>query len=146
MIEHEGIIEKICDNCVTVRILQQSACSTCHAKGICMAGDSKEKLIEVADFSGGFHKNERVIIEGKESTGYKAVLWAFVIPLILTMLTLILTLSLWDFSETEAAINAMAALIPYYLILYLFRKKMAKSFQFSIKKWEGRTVDKWEGE
>jgi len=136
MIEHEGIIEKINDNQVTVRILQQSACSACHAKGVCMAADSKEKLVEVVDFSGRFHENERVIIEGKESMGHKAVFWAFVLPLIILILTLILTLSLWKFNETEAAITAMVALIPYYLILYLLRKKMANSFQFSLKKWE----------
>ncbi|MDY9918710.1 Positive regulator of sigma E activity [Proteiniphilum saccharofermentans] len=134
MIEHEGIIEKINDNQVTVRILQQSACSACHAKGVCMAADSKEKLVEVVDFSGRFRENERVIIEGKESMGYKAVFWAFVLPLVILILTLILTLSLWNFSETEAAISAMTALIPYYLILYFLRKKMANSFQFNIKK------------
>ncbi len=136
MIEHEGIIEKINDHQVTVRILQQSACSACHAKGVCMAADSKEKLVEVVDFSGRFRKNERVIIEGKESMGHKAVFWAFVLPLIILILMLILSLSLWNFSEIEAAISAMVALIPYYLILYLLRKKMANSFQFTIKKWE----------
>lgn len=136
MIEHEGIIEKINDHQVTVRILQQSACSACHAKSVCMAADSKEKLVEVVDFSGRFRKNERVIIEGKESMGHKAVFWAFVLPLIILILTLILSLSLWNFSEIEAAISAMVALIPYYLILYLLRKKMANSFQFTIKKWE----------
>ena len=134
MIEHEGIIEKINDNQVTVRILQQSACSACHAKGACMAADSKEKVVEVIDFSGRFRENERVIIEGKESIGYKAVFWAFVLPLVMLILTLILTISLWNFSETEAAISAITALIHYYLILYFLRKKMANSFQFNIKK------------
>lgn len=136
MIEHEGIIEKINDNQVTVRILQQSACSACHTKGACMAADSKEKVVEVIDFSGRFRENERVIIEGKESIGYKAVFWAFVLPLVMLILTLVLTLSVWNFSETEAAICAMTGLIPYYLILYFLRKKMANSFQFNIKKWD----------
>jgi sigma-E factor negative regulatory protein RseC len=134
MIEHEGIIERISGNLVVVRILQQSACSACHAKGVCMAADSKEKLVEVTDSSGRFRENERVIIEGKESMGYKAVFWAFVLPLVILILTLILTLSLLNFNETKAAISAMTALIPYYLLLYLLRKKMANSFQFTIKK------------
>lgn len=134
MIEHEGIIEKINGNRVTIRILQQSACSECHAKGVCMAADSKEKIIEVSDSTGRFRENERVIIEGKASIGHKAVFWAFVLPLAILILTLILALRLWNFSEMEAAISAMAALIPYYLILYFLRNKMANSFQFSIKK------------
>lgn len=136
MIEHEGVIEHIIDHRVTVRLLQQSACSACHAKGACMAADSKEKLVEVFDFSGRFRKNERVIIEGKESMGYKAVVWAFIIPLVILILTLTLTLTLWNFSEIEAAISSMIALLPYYLVLYLLRKKMSKTFQFTIKKYE----------
>jgi len=58
MIEHEGIIEKIRGNHITVRILQQSACGACHAKGMCTAADTKEKLVDVSDYSGQFHENE----------------------------------------------------------------------------------------
>ncbi len=133
MIEHEGIIEKINGNRITVRILQQSACSACHAKSVCMAADSKEKLVDIPDITGQYHVNERVIIEGKESIGYKAVLWAFVIPLLILLGALVASLTLWDFTEIEAALAAMAALVPYYLVLYLLRNKMAKSFRFNIK-------------
>ncbi len=133
MIEHEGIIEKISGNCITVRILQQSACSACHAKNMCMAADSKEKLVEIPDVSGLHRLNDRVIIEGKESIGYKAVLWAFVIPLLILLATLVVSLTVWEFNEIEAALTSMAALAPYYLVLYLLRDKMAKSFRFNIK-------------
>ena len=146
MIEHEGIIEKISSNQVTVRILQQSACSACHAKGACTLADSKEKLIDVADSSGRFHENERVILEGKESMGYKAVVWAFVLPLVILITILVFATSRWNFSETEAAISALIALAPYYLILYLLRNKMANSFQFSIKKLEVRSLKLRSGE
>ncbi len=134
MIEHEGIIEKINGNNITVRILQKSACSSCHAKGACMSADFKEKQVDVSDFSGKFVENEQVIIEGKESLGYKAILWAFVLPLVIILVALVLTLNLWNYSETEAALSSIIALIPYYILLYLFRNKMAKSFKFNIKK------------
>ena len=65
MIEHEGIIEKINGHHVTVRILQQSACSDCHAKGMCMAANSKEKLVDIHDTTGRYQVNQRVLIEGK---------------------------------------------------------------------------------
>ena len=134
MIEHEGIIEKISGDQITVRIVQKSACSACHAKGACMAADSKEKLVNISDSSGQFYEKEKVIIEGKESMGYSVVLWAFVIPLIILILTLILSLNYFKLSETEAALSSIIALVPYYLILYLFRNKMANTFKFNIKK------------
>ncbi len=134
MIEHEGIIEKISGDQITVRIIQKSACSVCHAKAACMAADSKEKLVNISDSSGQFNEKELVIIEGKESIGYNAVLWAFATPLIILISILVLSLSYLKLSETEAALSSIIALAPYYLILYLLRNKMANSFKFSIKK------------
>ena len=133
MIEHQGIISYISGNKLSVKILQQSACSTCHAKGACMAADSKEKVVDVIDFSGRHKINDLVTIEGKESMGYKAVLWAFVIPIIIVVLMLIITTSVWNFGEMEAAIASIVALVPYYALLYVLRNKMAKTFKFTIK-------------
>ncbi len=134
MITHKGVIEQINGEKITVRILQESACSSCHAKGACMATDSKEKLVELTDYSGAYTLHEQVVIEGKESIGYKAVLWAFLLPLIILIAMLVLTTTYWHFSETEAALSALLALAPYYLLLYLLRNHMAHTFQFSIKK------------
>ncbi|NMB05712.1 MAG: SoxR reducing system RseC family protein [Bacteroidales bacterium] len=134
MITHKGIIEKINGKKITVRILQQSACSSCHAKGACTSADSKEKFVDIADHSGQFTLHEQVIIEAKESIGYKAVFWAFMLPLLILIAMLVLTTNIWHFSETEAALSSLLALAPYYLLLYLMRNYMAHTFQFSIKK------------
>lgn len=134
MIEHEGIIEKISGNHITVRILQQSACSECHAKSACLAADAKEKLVDISDSSGLYLQNERVVVTGRKSIGYKAVLWAFVFPLVILIGMLVLTTMVWHFNETEAAAGSLIALAPYYLLLYLLRHKMANTFTFSIKK------------
>jgi sigma-E factor negative regulatory protein RseC len=99
-----------------------------------MAADSKEKRVDITDITGRFSENERVIIEGRESIGYKAVFWAFVLPLIILIVMLVLTTNTWNFTETEAAISAMTALVPYYFMLYLLRNKMANSFKFNIKR------------
>lgn len=133
MIEHQGVISHISGNTISVKILQQSACSACHAKGACMAADSKEKVVDVIDFTGRHQINDLVTIEGKESMGYKAVLWAFVIPIIIVVLMLIIATSVWNFGEMEAAISSIIALVPYYSLLYVLRNKMAKTFKFTIK-------------
>ena len=138
MIEHQGIIEQINGNHITVKILQQSACSGCHAKGSCMAVGSKEKTIDIFAPSDKFSVNEEVVIEGKESIGYKAILWAFIIPLIILTIALILTISVWQFDELASAIIAIFALTPYYIGLYLLREKIAKSLKFNIKRIENR--------
>lgn len=134
MIEHEGIIEHIDGNHIKVRILQQSACSACHAKGYCTAANSSEKTVDVIDYSGQFKLNERVTIEGKTSLGYKAVLWAYGIPLILIVSMVILSTYMWHLNEIQGALLAVSILVPYYIVLYFLRNKMTKIFTFTIKK------------
>lgn len=134
MIEHEGIVEQIKGNHITVRILQQSACSACHAKGYCTAADASEKIVDVTDNTGQFYLNERVMVQGSESMGYKAVLWAYVFPLLLVLLTVILATAIWHLTETQGALAAILSLIPYYILLYLLKNKMTKKFTFTIKK------------
>jgi len=128
-----GIIEKIDGNLISVKIVQQSACSGCHAKSMCTASDSKEKIIEVTDYSGKFNVNDTVIICGESSLGLQAVLFAFVIPLIIIVLTIAIGTNL-QLAETESALLGLLAVVPYYGILYMCRNKLKKKFVFTLKK------------
>ncbi len=134
MIEHEGTIDNINGNEYTIRITQSTACSECHAKNACIAADTKVKMVDVKDTSGLFKMNERVLLSGKASIGYKAVLWAFVFPLILLMGVIFVSVSLWHISELQAALVALLALVPYYALLYILRHKMSEKLAFTIKK------------
>lgn len=132
-IDHTGIIEKVEGNLISVKIVQQSACSACHAKSMCTASDSKEKIIEVTDHSGKFNVNDAVVVCGESSLGLQAVLFAFVIPLIIIVLVIAIGTNL-RLAETESALLGLFAAIPYYGILYLCRNKLKKKFVFTLKK------------
>ena len=134
MIEHEGTIDTINGNQYTIRITQSTACSECHAKGVCIAADTKVKMVDVLDTSGHFKLNERVLLSGKTSIGYRAVLWAFVLPLILMMSVIFASISVWYMGEIQAAFMGLGALVPYYTLLYIVRNKMSEKLAFSIKK------------
>ena len=54
IIKHRGIVEKVTDSHVIVRIVQTSACSACSAKGLCNASESKEKLIDVYEMNASY--------------------------------------------------------------------------------------------
>jgi len=132
-IRHNGIIERIEGNTLFVSILQQSACSGCHARSMCSASESKVKVIEITDYSGKYHVNEEVIICGQSSLGLQAVLLAFIIPIILVILMVAIGVhSGWE--ETVSALAGLALLAPYYFILYLMRDKLKRRFVFTIEK------------
>ena len=132
-INHNGIIEKIDGGTVYVRIIQQSACSGCHAKRMCTASESTEKIIEVPDNSGKFHINEEVQLCGQSSLGLQAVLLAFVFPLIIVFAAIVTGTSMqWE--ETTSGLTGLLLLVPYYCILYFLRDKLKKRFIFTLKK------------
>jgi len=46
-VSHTGIVEGVADGCVSVRILQTSACAACKVAGHCNAAEAKEKMVDV---------------------------------------------------------------------------------------------------
>lgn len=133
-INHTGRIEKIEGDTILVKIIQQSACSGCHARGMCIASDQKEKIIEVNDPEPSkYHVGEEVMISGRSSLGLQAVLLAFVLPLILVVAAIAAgTYMKWD--ETTSGLAGLFLLVPYYCILYLLREKLKRKFIFTLKK------------
>ncbi|NDW17513.1 Fis family transcriptional regulator [Dysgonomonas sp. 216] len=132
-IEHEGVICSLSEKSALVKIKQVEACAECHAKTMCSVSSIQEKTIEISYISGEYQIGERVLITGATSIGLKAVLYAFVIPLIIIIATLSFT-TILHLSESLAVILAIAALIIYYLILYLLREKMKNKFVFTLTK------------
>ena len=122
-IEHTGIISQIDKNLIQVLIIQESACSGCHAKGACSAADIDEKIIEVESTDTSLKVGDQVILSGESSMGLLAVLLAFVIPFLIILLSLFI-LRYYIASEAITGTISLAMLIPYYFILSFFKKKM----------------------
>jgi sigma-E factor negative regulatory protein RseC len=133
IIEHTGIINRIQGHIIDVLITQQSACSSCHANGACSAADKDDKIIEVENSDPTFKVGDRVMLYGQRSMGLQAVLLAFVIPFLLILLSLFV-LRFYVASEAVSGTIALSTLIPYYIILSFFNKKLKSKFQFSIKR------------
>jgi len=130
---HPGKIEKIEGHRIFVKILSQSACSSCHAKQACTMADMKEKIIEVQGHDNqSFHPGDDVTVSFDESSGMKAVFFGYVLPLIILVASIIIFLSVLK-NEGLAALLALFMMVPYYFGLFLFRKKLGKEFRFRIE-------------
>ena len=134
IIKHRGIVEKIEGSHVVVRIVQTSACSACSAKGLCNASESKEKQIDVYEVNPSYRIGEEVVLCGSTSMGMRAVLLAFGIPVLLLLAALFVTMRVTDGDALLSSIVALLAVIPYYLVIYLMKDKMNKTFSFVIEK------------
>ncbi len=132
-VEHTGYIEAVEQSQIKVRILSESACASCHAKGACTAADMQEKIIDVNPF--GFSDlsvGKRVIIQGQKSLGLKASLIAYIYPFVLVFITLFVVFGITK-SEGIAGIASLAILIPYFFVVKMYTPMLKKTFVFTIK-------------
>jgi sigma-E factor negative regulatory protein RseC len=132
-IDHEGIIDHVEGEVARVRIISQSACASCHAKGVCGASDQKEKFLDVPLNGMALRNGEKVKVLVARRLGMKAVALGYVYPFILVMV-LLFVLSSAGLGELRSGLTAIASLVPYYLVLYFARKRVESKFTFSIQK------------
>ena len=119
---------------MTVKVLQLSACAHCEGKKFCTLAESKEKEIKISVEDPSIYSiGEEVQIIAQKKQMFTAVLWAYVLPLVVlfvgvgvgTMLT---------FTEVHSALLGIAAVAIYYVFLMAISKILSKSLEFKISK------------
>ncbi len=132
-ISHEGIVTKITNDELEIKILAQSACAACHAKSACGMGEQAEKILTVPrPKDKEFTINQKVNVRMAIGQGNKAAVLAYLIPIILLLAVLFVCLGV-GVNEGLSALLSIVALIPYYIILYLKRDKLKKQFLYIIE-------------
>lgn len=130
---HSGIVKSVEKHRIVVSILSQAACVSCQAKGACSSSEIQEKEIEVNQWQGSFSPGDYVEIVTRESQGFVALFFAYILPLILMVLVLTFVI-LQTKNEAFAAIGALFILAAYYFVLFLFRHRLRKTLKFNIRK------------
>ena len=127
-------MESVAEGCVKVRILQTSACAACKVASHCNASDKKEKIVEVfCDDAASYQKGQEVRVTASKQVAANALLLGFGLPFLLLMLILIVTLKLSG-NEGVASIAALASLVPYYLVLWLFKDRIRQRLAFALER------------
>ena len=132
-ISHEGVVTKITDEELEIKIVSQSACAACHAKSACGMGEQAEKILTLPrpkdqDFS----LMQKVNVTMAIGQGNKAAVLAYLIPIVLLLAVLFICLGV-GLNEGLSALISIAVLIPYYTILYLQRDKLRRRFEYRIE-------------
>ena len=132
-IKHSGVVEDVTAEFTRVRIVQSSACASCKVASRCHASESKEKTVDVlGDYTGLCAVGDSVVVVASQRAGMFAVTLSSVVPLALVIAVLVSVLLITG-SEPVAALSALLSLIPYYILLYLFRDKIRSRLTFRIE-------------
>jgi sigma-E factor negative regulatory protein RseC len=131
-IVHTGKVIDINPDFTTVQIMVSSACSECHAKGLCGMSEMEEKVIMVPTDPYEPRKiGDIVLVKTKMTMGLKAVWISYVIPLAVLMI-LILSLSAVIENEFLRGGIAIAGVGLYYFVIWLLKDRLSDQFEFYI--------------
>ncbi len=132
-ITHKGRIVAIDPEVTTIEIVAESACASCHAKGLCGLGEEKVKQVLVRTSAWDPHNvGDEVEVVLKKAMGYKAVFIAYGMPLVVLFVAL-MVLNALGVGELYAGLGALGAVALCYLVIFLFRNKISKDYSFFLK-------------
>ena len=127
----KGIISNIRGKDITIRIQCQSACVHCSLHNTCPI-DIKEKSITIKQLNAKHYKiGQEVYLSLSKKSMVLSLLFAYGIPLLLMLGTVFLGIKL-NWSDTLIGIMALAGLIPYYILLFIFNSYLKKYFMILI--------------
>lgn len=130
-ITHEGIVQSTDSKSVTVELVPNISCTGCAAARSCNPSGNDKKIVKVDGYY-NVSRGENVVVAMKQSLGFSALFLGYLLPLICVVVTLIILVSL-SFSELFSGLLSIAVLIPYYILLFVFRKVIGKKFSFTLK-------------
>ena len=135
LIEHSGLVERTDREMVYVRITSQSACGSCKAREACGLAEAQDKIVAVATPDAAqYTTGEAVMVGVRRSAGIRAVVLAYVGALVVLLAVLIAAITGMGLSEGVGALAAIAGVGVYYFVLWLFRRKIEHTIQFTITK------------
>ena len=134
-VKHCGEVVRIDGHSVFVRMTVNSACSACHAKGVCGASEQTDKIVEVetaaaTDFQVGDSVEVALM---QRDMGSTSVVLAYVVPFLVLAAVLVGAI-LMGANEGMAALSALVGVALWYVVLYMLRDKIKNKIKFIIIK------------
>lgn len=133
IVKNDGVVTKITEDRIFVAITCHSACAGCGAKRVCNMAEMAQKELELPrdEVGEAFNSGDKVTVLMRQSLGFYAVFLGYFLPFLILILTLVLGSMTID-EEAVVGLASLGILVPYYLILYLFRHRLKKAFKFKL--------------
>lgn len=98
-----------------------------------MLGDSNAKEVELPAGKSDLKIGDEVQVRINPSSGYKAVAFLYLLPFLLMVCSLLLLLRI-GYSEGTSGLISLLVLIPYFGIIFLFRKQLGSQCRIDVVK------------
>ncbi len=132
-IGHEGIVERVVNGAAFISFAHTSGCSGCSIKSSCGMAESTDKIFKIPLKEVAVNEGDQVTINISLRNGYKAVAMGYVFPFVLVLASLSIAIFI-GLSEPVAGIISLAVLVPYFLLLKLFRTLFSNDLSIEVQK------------
>lgn len=123
-VTHEGVVRAVKDGVLSVEVGRATACQSCSSRSRCTMGNGDTVMVDVPAGSGTFAPGDRVQVSLSSDVGRRAVVIAYVLPLLLLVVAVVSFVSFFRCSEIVSIIAAFAVLALYYLVIYILRHRL----------------------
>ena len=131
-IRHSAEIIKIGTNELWVRLCREIACGNCPAHNNCSIKSGRAHTYKLPHAKANtFRLGQQIELEITPKDGFNAIFWAYLLPLVLMLSTLVLS-TLISGNEITGGISSIIILVPYYIGLFLNQKYFQQKFNFKI--------------
>ncbi|WP_071134003.1 SoxR reducing system RseC family protein [Millionella massiliensis] len=118
---------------IEVEVCRPEACAACKAKSVCSEGGGQGKRMTLANDGQGYQLGEQITLVMRRSAGLKAVVIAYLVPVILVVAALLVFQTV-QIKETVAAISTLVLLGLYFLVIRLLRCRLNRELTIEIEK------------
>ncbi len=122
----QGIVERTDKNFASVKVQKKDECSKC---GMCLFPKNADSVLLTVFNSVGAKEGDSVIIETKSDSKLLGAVLAFLVPLILILLSVVISITVIK-KEIYGLILSVFSVAVWYLILPVIDKKLKKSKKF----------------
>lgn len=130
-VEHKAVITAVNDGSVTVEVSPGGRCGGCGIAFVCAA--KGDRIVMDVPVSGccGYERGQSVTVIASRRSEWVALWFGIALPCVL-LLCSVMGLLWAGVASSLAAFSGIVVIAVYYLILYIFRKKVAGSVKWVI--------------
>ena len=137
LVSHPGIVIGWVKTQLRIQIITGGACGNCSAKGACTLGGTQEnretEILAFPDEGVDYKSGDLVTVTMTTSQGFRAVWWAFLMPLILFLATVFFLGPILQ-NEILTALTGLGVLGISWGTLYFLKKLFEKQFVFKARR------------
>jgi positive regulator of sigma E activity len=138
-VTHIGIVSEVGEKGIDVTIGVIAQCTNCEIKSSCNLAELSYKELYIECDPSLFKKCQRVKVRLKSVSGKNASFLLYFLPFLILIGFLLIT-SVIIKDETVSVIFSFLSLIPYYILLFLFRKRIKTKFIYEVTPFLGKSI------